>query len=305
MSNPFTFTSSAGRVYSGRRNSVEPVAGGPLVIALHGGTYTSEYFDIPGYSLLERADDAGIPVIALDRPNYAGSASLESEDSILRANVDALNEAIGEIWEQEGGDAAGIVLVAHSIGGAIATEIAALQPSWPLLGLATSGCLVRVPAESAGAWAALPPIPMIDLPVPMKDQLMFGPPETINDDMPAASYPSNTLVPKAGTARDHRRLDRTSCGGVRQGHGSRLPPSGRVRSPVDHQPGRGRRVPSRFHLGCFARLRPRDRQWALHRLPQAERTLRRLRIGVREGERRGEGGLKHADAPPGRPCLRR
>ena len=197
MSNPFTFTSSAGRVYSGRRNSVEPVAGGPLVIALHGGTYTSEYFDIPGYSLLERADDAGIPVIALDRPNYAGSASLESEDSILRANVDALNEAIGEIWEQEGGDAAGIVLVAHSIGGAIATEIAALRPSWPLLGLATSGCLVRVPAESAGAWAALPPIPMIDLPVPMKDQLMFGPPETINDDMPAASYPSNTLVPKA------------------------------------------------------------------------------------------------------------
>ena len=197
MSTPFTFTSSAGRVYTGRRNGVEPVSGGPLVIALHGGTYTSEYFDISGYSLLERADAAGIPVIALDRPNYAGSAALESEDSILRANVDALNDAIGEIWEQEGGDAAGIVLVAHSIGGAIATEIAALQPSWPLLGLATSGCLVRVPAESAGAWAALPPIPMIDLPVPMKDQLMFGPPETINDDMPAASYPSNTLVPKA------------------------------------------------------------------------------------------------------------
>ena len=29
-------------------------AGTPLVIALHGGTYTSEYFDIPGYSLLDR-----------------------------------------------------------------------------------------------------------------------------------------------------------------------------------------------------------------------------------------------------------
>ena len=27
----------------------------PLVIALHGGTYTSTYFDIPGYSLLDRA----------------------------------------------------------------------------------------------------------------------------------------------------------------------------------------------------------------------------------------------------------
>jgi pimeloyl-ACP methyl ester carboxylesterase len=89
------------------------------------------------------------------------------------------------------------VLVAHSIGGAVATKIAATLQAWPLLGLATSGCLVRVPPESAGAWAALPDIPMIDLPVPLKDQLMFGPGSTYDDAMPAASYPSNTPVPKA------------------------------------------------------------------------------------------------------------
>src|SRR4029077_7949247 len=108
-----------------------------------------------------------------------------------------LNTAIGEIWEQHGGAASGVVLIAHSIGGAVAAATAAPQPAWPLEGLAPSGDLVRVPAESAGAWAALPPIPMIDLPVPMKDQLMFGPAETLAGDMPAASYPSNTLVPKA------------------------------------------------------------------------------------------------------------
>ncbi|SFR92690.1 Alpha/beta hydrolase family protein [Microbacterium sp. cf046] len=197
MSTSFTHTSADGRAYTGRRNNVEAAAGTPLVIALHGGTYTSEYFDIPGYSLLDRGEAAGVPVIALDRPNYVGSTPLESDGSIILANADVLSTAIGEIWEQHGGGASGVVLIAHSIGGAVATAIAASHPSWPLLGLATSGCLVRVPAESAGAWAALPPIPMIDLPVPMKDQLMFGPADTIAADMPAASYPSNTLVPKA------------------------------------------------------------------------------------------------------------
>ncbi|GLI26938.1 thioesterase [Agromyces rhizosphaerae] len=197
MSTPFTHT-HAGRAYSGRSNleGLERAAGAPLVIALHGGTYTSEYFDIPGYSLLDRAADEGVPVIGLDRPNYVGSDPLETDDSIILANAELLGEAIGSIWEQYGDGAPGVVLLGHSIGGAVATAIAASKPSWPLLGLATSGCLVRVPQESRGAWESLPPIPMIDLPVPMKDQVMFGPAGTFGADMPAASHPSNTLVPK-------------------------------------------------------------------------------------------------------------
>lgn len=205
MSTPFTHTASgegaaSGFTFTGRSNltsEVKPHAGAPLVIALHGGTYSSEYFDIPGHSLLENAAARSIPVIALDRPNYLGSSPLSSEGSIIEANADVLGAAIGSIWNELGGDAAGVVLIAHSIGGAVATIIASTPQSWPLLGLATSGCLVRVPAESAGAWAALPDIPMIDLPVPLKDQLMFGPPGTYDEAMPAASYPSNTAVPKA------------------------------------------------------------------------------------------------------------
>ncbi|MEC5151937.1 alpha/beta hydrolase [Cryobacterium sp. GrIS_2_6] len=205
MSTPFTHTivgsgAAAGYTFTGRTNiggDLVPRAGEPLIVALHGGTYSSEYFDIPGHSLLDNATKQGIPVIAIDRPNYLGSSPLTSEGSIIVDNAEVLGDAIGSIWDEYGGDAAGIVLVAHSIGGAIATIIAATPQSWPLLGLATSGCLVRVPAESAGAWASLPPIPMIDLPVPLKDQLMFGPPETYDDAMPAASYPSNTSVPKA------------------------------------------------------------------------------------------------------------
>jgi pimeloyl-ACP methyl ester carboxylesterase len=204
MSTPFTHTvggtgAAAAFSFTGRSNlgEVTPAAGDPVVIALHGGTYSSEYFDIPGHSLLDNATKRGIAVIAIDRPNYLGSSPLTSDDSIIVDNATVLSDAIGSVFSEHGGAAAGVVLVAHSIGGAIATIIAATPQSWPLLGLATSGCLVGVPPESAGAWSALPDIPMIDLPVPLKDQLMFGPPDTYDEAMPAASYPSNTPVPKA------------------------------------------------------------------------------------------------------------
>ena len=185
--------------FTGRQRLVDGPVGPdvPLVIALHGGTYTSEYFDIPGYSLLDRAAALGIPTIALDRPNYAGSSPLSGDGSIILANAEVLSEAIGELWQANGSGTAGVVLVGHSIGGAVATAIAAAPRQWPLLGLAISGCLVRVPAESRAAWESLPDIPMIDLPTPMKDQVMFGPPGSYADGMPAASHPSNTLVPKA------------------------------------------------------------------------------------------------------------
>lgn len=228
MSIPFHH-STGGREFSGRTNlnaDFEPAEGAPLIVAVHGGTYTSAYFDIPGYSLLDRAAAQNVPVIAIDRPNYAGSSAAESGDSIILANAEVLREAIGSIWEQYRADSPGIVLVAHSIGAAVATAIAAASPSWPLLGLAISGCLVRVPPESRAAWEALPPIPVIDLPVPVKDQVMFGPAGSHSDDMPAASHPSNAPVPK------DELLDITGEWIER-----RAEVCGRVRVPVHHRQG--------------------------------------------------------------------
>ncbi|MEJ7648274.1 MAG: alpha/beta fold hydrolase [Nakamurella sp.] len=187
-------------VISGRTNRILDGPGHPdvpLVVALHGGTYTCEYFDIPGHSLLERAADLAIPVIALDRPNYAGSSPLEAGDSIILANAHVLGDVLGDIWSQHGAGASGIVLVGHSIGAAVVAAIAAQPQNWPLLGIALSGCLVHVPEQSRAAWESLPDIPMIDLPTPMKDQVMFGPPGSYDQNMPAASYPSNTSVPRA------------------------------------------------------------------------------------------------------------
>ena len=227
MSIPFTHTTPDGRGFTGCTNlgpDVRP--GAPLVIALHGGTYSSRYFDIPGHSLLDNASALGVPVIALDRPHYGGSSPLTGDGSIIAANADVIGAAMGSIWAEHRGGAPGVVLVAHSIGGAVATTMAATSQPWPLLGLATSGCLVRVPAESAGAWAALPDIPMIELPVPLKDQLMFGPESTYDDAMPAASHPSNTLVPKA------ELLDITGGWIAR-----RAEVCGRVTVPVHHRQG--------------------------------------------------------------------
>ena len=93
--------------------------------------------------------------------------------------------------------APGVVIIGHSIGGAVTTAIAARQPGWPLLGIAVSGCLVRVPAESGGAWAALPDLEYVELPGPVKDFVMYGPGWTHTAAMPDAGHAADAPVPKA------------------------------------------------------------------------------------------------------------
>jgi pimeloyl-ACP methyl ester carboxylesterase len=170
----------------------------PLVIALPGGTYTSAYFDVPGYSLLERADAIGIPSIAIDRPGYVNSTPLAPAQATITGNAERLDEAIGAIWEDaRAGGAPGIVLIGHSIGGAITVEIAARQPAWPLLGIAISGVGLKTPPADAVRFSGLPDIPMIDLPPPVKDQMMFGPGWTFGADMPERSHIADAPVPRA------------------------------------------------------------------------------------------------------------
>jgi pimeloyl-ACP methyl ester carboxylesterase len=173
----------------------------PLVIAVHGGTYTADYFDVPGYSLLDRAEAAGIPVVAIDRPGYAGSTpvALEGDQSIILRNAEVLDHAIAELWTAYGAGTAGIVLIGHSIGGAVVTAIAARHAvaDWPLLGIAVSGCLLEVPAERRDAFAGLPEIPSIDLPVDLKDAVMFGPGWSYDDVMPQSSHVANASCPRA------------------------------------------------------------------------------------------------------------
>lgn len=189
-----------GLTVSGRKQGVDAAVGGedrPLTIAIHGGTYSSAYFDVPGYSLMARAQALGLPIIALDRPGYGDTTPLAPQDATIAKNAERLDGIIGDLWERYGNGHRGVFLIGHSIGGAIAVSIAARRPAWPLVGIAVSGVGLVTPQESHEHWSALPDIPMIDLPAEVKDQVMFGPDWTFSSDMPARSHVADAPVPRA------------------------------------------------------------------------------------------------------------
>lgn len=167
----------------------------PVILAIHGGTYTAQYFHVPGCSLMERALAQGFDVIAIDRPGYGGSKALPDAADLIQKNADALLPRIPALLEAFGRAGAPVFMIGHSIGGAITISIAAAQPDWALTGIAVSGVGLQTPPESAMAYAQFPDTYFVDLPTPMKDQLMFGPAETLATDMPEASHMANTHCP--------------------------------------------------------------------------------------------------------------
>ena len=195
------FSESVGNfTLSGRRQlpaAQRRLKNAPLVIAIHGGTYTSAYFDLPGYSLLERAGALGIPIIALDRPCYGNSTPLEPGKETIARQAERLAPIIGELFARHGDRTTGVVLIGHSIGGATAIEIAARHPAWPLSGIAVSGVCLHTPPESKGAWESLPPGPITQMPQGIKDVVMFGPAHSFAPEMPALSHQAHSPVPLA------------------------------------------------------------------------------------------------------------
>lgn len=168
----------------------------PLVVAIHGGTYTSKYFDIEGYSLMARASSLGIPIFALNRPCYADSGQLKPEEATILRSAEVINEALHQLWSTHAGNAAGIVVIGHSIGGAATILLASMQKKWPLLGIAVSGVGLASPKHVAEQWSNLPPIPSIPLPNDVKDHLMFGPEWTYRAGVPEICHQADFLTPR-------------------------------------------------------------------------------------------------------------
>ena len=160
--------------------ATHPVAGTPLLVALHGGTYTSEYFSVaggPSGSLLDIASRNGFDVLTIDRPGYGGSDQLDESKNTFPYQAEVLDAAVGEALARL--KRAEVVLIGHSIGGMIALELAARQPKW-LVGVATAGMGARSPPGGAAEQlGSLPLSGIIDLPVPNREGVMFGPAGTV------------------------------------------------------------------------------------------------------------------------------
>ncbi len=173
------------------------VPGLPLLAALHGGTYTSEYFGVaggPSGSFLDIAARNGFAVLTIDRPGYGESALLPEEENTFARQAEILDGAIAAALEEW--PTAGVVLVGHSIGGMISLEIAARHPRWSLAGVATSGNGARIPAGGAAeALGSLPLSGVVDLPVSERDGVMFGPAGTYTEAARDAAHRSYAPTP--------------------------------------------------------------------------------------------------------------
>ena len=173
------------------------IAGLPLLVALHGGTYTSAYFGVaggPAGSFLDIAGRNGFAVLTVDRPGYGESTLLAEEENTFARQAEILDGVIAaalDVWP-----APGVALVGHSIGGMISLEIAARHPRWPLVAVATSGNGARIPAGGAAeALGRLPLSGVVDLPVAERDAVMFGPPGSFTEAAREAAHGSYAPTP--------------------------------------------------------------------------------------------------------------
>src|SRR5579884_1201054 len=110
-----------------------------LIVALHGGTYTSKYFDTPSSSLLDFCASSGYSILALDRPGYGAATSVPVDQLSFDGQVSVLRQALEVIWHDYGQQSAGMFLIGHSIGGMISLLLAAENPHERLLGMNMTG----------------------------------------------------------------------------------------------------------------------------------------------------------------------
>ncbi len=148
-----------------------------LIVALHGGTYSSKYFDTAPSRLLDFCASLGYSILALDRPGYGTATSVPQDQLSFDGQVPILRQALENIWQDYAQQSAGMFLIGHSIGGMITLLLAAEHPHERLLGLNMTGSGGMYQTRTSAAFATL----MNDAPSVMMDQaikvaVMYGPP---------------------------------------------------------------------------------------------------------------------------------
>lgn len=167
----------------------------PLLVLIHGGAYTRRYFDTHGASLVARATEKSFDVFNLDRPGHGGSPPLKKDSNLFERNAEAISNAIDDLVTQRINKS--VVLIGHSIGGAIAIILAASRPEW-LQGIAVSGVGCRPDTKmSKVLWPLRHLVRHIYFPLGLKRTTVYGPKNTYdkaiaNISLKAASAPALT-----------------------------------------------------------------------------------------------------------------
>jgi len=169
-----------------------------LIVALHGGAYTSGYWHFRGgngTSLLEIGAALGYWVLALDRPGYGASRNFDTARLGLVSQVELLFDAI-EAWRSSSHCAGPVYLIGHSVGGILSLLMAANVRAGMLGGVDVLGVPMGYPPTDAGeevnSW--LPEgshIPVID--DRQRKWLLFGPEGTY--DAEAFKHDGTCLSP--------------------------------------------------------------------------------------------------------------
>jgi hypothetical protein len=163
----------------------------PLFVAIHGGTYTSAYYDVDAnHTASLTSNGLGVPFIAINRPCYEDSTSyypLPAASSFHQEFGTWLHRYILPTLWAEFGKPAGcnsIVLDSHSLGvpGAViaasmhAEESAqGVRPQYPLAGIILSGFGTQVIEEEFRLADPKNPPKVINFPSAAKDMLMLPP----------------------------------------------------------------------------------------------------------------------------------
>ncbi len=167
-----------------------------LLVALHGGTYTSKYFDTPSSSLLDFCASSGYSILALDRPGYGAATSVPADQLSFDGQVPVLQQALEVIWQDYGQQSAGMFLIGHSIGGMISLLLATEKPHERLIGMNMTGSGALYNEQTKVAFASLvSDAPTVMMDIAIKVRAMYGPAWSYPEEQ--AHYDPERDVPTA------------------------------------------------------------------------------------------------------------
>ncbi|KAK1526843.1 hypothetical protein CPAR01_13371 [Colletotrichum paranaense] len=193
----FKLTLSDGKTISGLHSIPSPTASNPLrpahpplIVGLHGGTYSGAYFDADDtYTARHTSAATGVPFIALDRQGYNDTSpvgeDIPSSSSFYEEWGTSLHrDILPVLWDKFAvpNGCTSIALHCHSLGAPGACVAAALwseetSPAYPLAALTISGFGNAVKNCRTGDFTPAddPPPSHVHFPHAAKDALMFPP----------------------------------------------------------------------------------------------------------------------------------